>query len=86
MSADKLRVRIWNLHGTVDFGLKWKILKTLTESFLTVAMPPVESRHMCYQGIQPGKEKEAELPVALDVINLFSVALKHFEKFVVLTL
>lgn len=41
---------------------------------------------MCYQGIQPGKEKEAELPVALDVINLFSVALKHFEKFVVQTL
>lgn len=42
LSADKLHVRIWNLHGTVDFGLKWMILKTLTESFLMVAMRPVE--------------------------------------------
>jgi len=41
---------------------------------------------MCHQGIQHGEEKEAKVPVALDVINLVSVALKHFEKSVVLAL
>lgn len=76
LPADKLHVRIWNLHGTVDFGLKRKILKTLTKSFLTVAI--LFKNGMCYQGIQCGKEKEAKLPVAPDIISFFSVPLKLF--------
>lgn len=70
-------VRIWNLQGTVDFGLKRMIFKTLTESFLTVKCGHFKNG-MYYQGIQCGKEKEAKLPVAPDIISLFSVPLKIF--------